>query len=99
MEPVDLFFSLMVLQHNPPPVIAFVLQKILHRLKLGGIAFFQLPSMGEIEVHILPQKYVYAIAEREACRVLEVQPDGCVGQPQVTSNTFLLQKSASRRMA
>src|SRR5208283_475688 len=25
MEPIDLFFSFMVLQHNPPPVMAFIL--------------------------------------------------------------------------
>ena len=37
---------------------------------------------------------VFEIAEKAGCRVLEVQPDNCLGQPQVVSNTFLLQKGA-----
>ena len=109
LEAVDLIFSFLVLQHNPPPVMAFILEKLLGSLKPGGVAFFQVPTYhaayrfvagqyvdqpetGEIEVHFLPQREVYAIAEVQGCRVLEVQPDDMLGQPYCISDTFLLQK-------
>lgn len=40
----DLFFSMIVLQHNPPPVIAAILEIIAAKLRQGGIAFFQVPT-------------------------------------------------------
>lgn len=40
----DLFFSMIVLQHNPPPVIAMMLETIAAKLRPGGIAFFQVPT-------------------------------------------------------
>ncbi len=42
--PVDLLFSMLVLQHNPPPVIAYVLDHLLGKLNPGGIAFLQVPT-------------------------------------------------------
>ncbi|MEJ1978969.1 MAG: class I SAM-dependent methyltransferase [Acetobacteraceae bacterium] len=39
----DVFYSYIVLQHNPPPVIAAILTRVLERLEPGGIGFFQLP--------------------------------------------------------
>ncbi|MGH6726048.1 MAG: class I SAM-dependent methyltransferase [Pseudolabrys sp.] len=40
----DCFVSLIVLQHNPPPVMAFLLGTILGKLKPGGLAYFQVPT-------------------------------------------------------
>jgi SAM-dependent methyltransferase len=40
----DLWFSRLVLQHNPPPVMAMVLRRALSLLNPGGIAHFQLPT-------------------------------------------------------
>ena len=40
----DCFISLIVLQHNPPPVIAFLLRTILRKLTPGGLAYFQVPT-------------------------------------------------------
>jgi SAM-dependent methyltransferase len=40
----DAFFSVIVLQHNPPPVIAYLLRHILQKLRPGGVAFFQVPT-------------------------------------------------------
>ena len=40
----DLFFSVIVLQHNPPPVIALLLENIAASLRPGGVAFFQVPT-------------------------------------------------------
>lgn len=43
LKNIDLFFSLIVLQHNPPPVILDILTKAFQGLRSGGIAFFQVP--------------------------------------------------------
>lgn len=40
----DVFMSLIVLQHNPPPVIALLLKTILRKLRPGGVAYFQVPT-------------------------------------------------------
>jgi SAM-dependent methyltransferase len=41
---IDLVISVITLQHNPPPIIALLLRKILGALKPEGIAFIQLPT-------------------------------------------------------
>ena len=40
----DALFSIVVLQHNPPPVIRYVLDVLLSRLNSGGVAYFQVPT-------------------------------------------------------
>ena len=40
----DVFISIIVLQHNPPPLIAVMLKTVLSRLQPGGIAYFQVPT-------------------------------------------------------
>lgn len=40
----DVFFSGIVLQHNPPPVMGFMLTRLLGRLRPGGVAYFQIPT-------------------------------------------------------
>lgn len=39
----DLFYSRIVLQHNPPPIMRFLIQRALAALVPGGVAVFQLP--------------------------------------------------------
>ena len=39
----DLFYSRIVLQHNPPPIIAQILRRAMTSLNPGGIAMFQVP--------------------------------------------------------
>jgi len=41
---VDAFFSIIVLQHNPPPIIVRILHATLSKLKPGGVAYFQVPT-------------------------------------------------------
>lgn len=41
IELVDAFVSLIVLQHNPPPIQYFILNKILAKIRPNGVAFFQ----------------------------------------------------------
>ena len=52
----DLFFSVIVLQHNPPPVIAMLLDGIATKLRPGGIAFFQVPTYHR-DYYFDPEKY------------------------------------------
>jgi SAM-dependent methyltransferase len=40
----DFIYSMIVLQHNPPPVIERILTTFARLLKPGGIAFFQVPT-------------------------------------------------------
>lgn len=42
--PVDLIYSVITLQHNPPPVMAWMLTQLLQRLKPGGAAYLQIPT-------------------------------------------------------
>jgi len=46
LKGVDLFHSVIVLQHNPPPIIADILRHALAGLNKGGAAFFQVPTYG-----------------------------------------------------
>jgi 2-polyprenyl-3-methyl-5-hydroxy-6-metoxy-1,4-benzoquinol methylase len=41
---IDAIFSVITLQHNPPPVIAWMLGKLLFALNPGGVAFLQIPT-------------------------------------------------------
>jgi 2-polyprenyl-3-methyl-5-hydroxy-6-metoxy-1,4-benzoquinol methylase len=40
----DVFFSLIVFQHNPPPIMAYMLRTILMQLNPDGIGYFQMPT-------------------------------------------------------
>jgi SAM-dependent methyltransferase len=40
------FFCYIVLQHNPPPVMQWLLRTSLEKLRPGGLGFFQLPTVG-----------------------------------------------------
>jgi 2-polyprenyl-3-methyl-5-hydroxy-6-metoxy-1,4-benzoquinol methylase len=44
IEPCDFFYSVIVLQHNPPPVILALIRSALKALKPDGMAMFQVPT-------------------------------------------------------
>ncbi len=44
LPPFDVFVSFIMLQHNPPPLIAALLTTVLNKLQPGGIAYFQVPT-------------------------------------------------------
>lgn len=44
---VDAVYTLIVLQHNPPPIIRIILNGLLDALAPGGLAFFQLQTYWE----------------------------------------------------
>ena len=41
---VDFVYSVIVLQHNPPPLIRIIVRELLKALNPGGMAFFQVPT-------------------------------------------------------
>lgn len=106
----DCFISLIVLQHNPPPVIAFLLRTILGKLAPGGLAYFQVPTYrrdaafnsarylagasvtGTIEMHVIPQAFLWPLIDEADCRLLEVREDDWAGPGDVISNSILLRK-------
>jgi SAM-dependent methyltransferase len=44
MPEFDAFFSVISLQHSPPPVQRHVLHTVLSRLRPGGVGYFQIPT-------------------------------------------------------
>jgi SAM-dependent methyltransferase len=87
----DFFVSFIVLQHNPPPVIRIILEKILRKLRPGGVALFQVPvykakyafriadylkQQPHMEMHALPQRHVLALIRQEGCQLVEFREDG-----------------------
>lgn len=43
----DIVYSIIVLQHNVPPVIDYILNAMLKSLRVGGVAMFQVPTYRE----------------------------------------------------
>ena len=44
---IDVIYSVIVLQHNPPPIIHRIIVQFMRALNPGGVAFFQVPTYKE----------------------------------------------------
>jgi SAM-dependent methyltransferase len=44
MDGFDLFYSIIVLQHNPPPIIRHILDIVFGKVNPGGFVYFQVPT-------------------------------------------------------
>lgn len=91
----DMFYSVIVLQHNPPPVIRYFLSKLLKKVRPGGAAYFQVPthtpnynfslasyfeSKPEIlDMHLLPMPDVFDCIDGAGMKVREVLIDNSTG--------------------
>jgi SAM-dependent methyltransferase len=91
----DLIISRIVLQHNPPPVMAALYRKLLNALAPGGVAIVQMPTyipgqtfsadvylatdQPAMEMNALPQAVIFEIIEQTGCRPLEVREDSAAG--------------------
>jgi 2-polyprenyl-3-methyl-5-hydroxy-6-metoxy-1,4-benzoquinol methylase len=98
----DVFFSVIVLQHNSPPVQKAMLEAILSKVQPGGGCLFQTLTnpvgytfeagsyldspVGEMEMHALPQYVVFDLLRRHGLLVREVAMDSWSGL--YGSNTF-----------
>ena len=106
----DLVVCLIVLQHNPPPVMATLLRKLLLSLAPGGVAVIQMPTFlrdyrfsvadylantqPAMEMNALPQAAIFAIADQADCQVLEVREDHCLGTLPGISQTFAFRRKS-----
>ena len=88
---VDLFLSIIVLQHNTPPVQAELLRLCLSRLKIEGVAIFQVVVAAAgyefksleylaspekwIDMHCLPLAKIFEILSESGVKVLRIEPD------------------------
>ena len=107
---VGFFYSIIVLQHNPPPVAFDLLRRCLSRVKSGGFAFFQIPTFkrdycftvesyapdknGRMEMHVIPQAKLLSLLQQSGFEILELQEDGMVGDPNMVSHTFFARRHA-----
>lgn len=44
LDQFDVLFSIIVFQHNPPPLMVRMLRTLLAKLRPGGLAYFQIPT-------------------------------------------------------
>ena len=113
----DFFYSCIVFQHNPPPVMKALVRLALTALNPGGIAVFQIPTYKknysfhakswldadptlEMEMHCLPQRNVFTLAQSLDCEILEVREDRWTGNPaDEISNTFVIRKKEMSAVA
>jgi 2-polyprenyl-3-methyl-5-hydroxy-6-metoxy-1,4-benzoquinol methylase len=93
----DFFYSVIVLQHNPPPVQKVLLSNILSRIQPGGACLFQTPSnfpdysfstekylssdVQEIDMHCLPKVEVLNILRENKLQIRDVEIDPWIGAP------------------
>lgn len=105
----DLFFSNIVLQHNPPPVARHILDRVAAKGRPGALLAFQIVTYGEgyrfeiesylasprmgMEVHALAQSAVFAVLAARGYRVLEVIEDDSAGSSRLMSQSFLAQRA------
>jgi len=106
-EDFDLVISRIVLQHNPPPVMAALFRKLLQALRSGGAAIVQMPTFipgqsfsatrylateqPQMEMNALAQKRIFEIIDETGCRPIEVREDSAPGAVGL-SHTFLIQR-------
>lgn len=65
LQGIDLFFSLIVLQHNPPPIILDILRQAFIGLNTGGVAVFQVPTHSETYRFALSEYWRDVAAKKE----------------------------------
>ena len=105
----DVVYSMIVLQHNVPPVIRHILRNVLFSLKTGGTGIFQIPSykkgysfsfdvsMNEnesMDMHVLPQNEIFEVIKECECDVLECYMDLKTGvNSGIVSSTYVVRKN------
>lgn len=106
----DFVFSRIVLQHNPPPVMAALFDKLLAALAPNGTAIVQMPTymhgrrfstseylaseQPAMEMNGLPQPIIFQIIDQAGCKVIEVREDDSAGNAAL-SHVFCVQKRAT----
>lgn len=68
---VDFFYSVIVLQHNPPPIIEVIVTQLAKSLKPGGYGFFQVPTYRE-GYSFAVKEYLAALTNPNATKNIEM---------------------------
>ncbi|MFZ5705448.1 MAG: class I SAM-dependent methyltransferase [Pseudomonadota bacterium] len=103
----DLVISRIVLQHNPPPVMAAIYRRLLDALTPGGVAIVQMPTyiVGQrfaaesylsseqpaMEMNALSQDRIFEIIDAAGCVPVEIREDGAAGGNAI-SHTIAVRK-------
>ena len=111
LESCDFFYSRLVFQHNPPPIIRELIGRALGSLRPGGIALFGVPiylsgyrfqieeylaqQRRGLEMHCIPQREVFSLIAAAQCAVLELREERDAGMEGL-GNLFVVQRSAHR---
>lgn len=104
----DVVYSGIVLQHNPPPIIAALLRKLMAAVLPGGYMLFQVPtfklgynfsaaeylagSKVRMEMNAIPQRAIFAVGNEAGLIPLEVREDVDIGDQDMISQTFLFHR-------
>lgn len=107
LSKTDVVYSYLVLQHNCPPVIEYIINAMLRMLNEDGIAMFQVPTYERgyqfhyeeymqsekqgMEMHLIPQQKIFEIAYGNHCIPLEVYQDNSTGKDDY-STVFVMKK-------
>lgn len=91
----DFVYSRLVLQHNPPPIMSFILSGLLQKLNPGGVGIFQIPvymsgysfnttrylksTPPDLDMHCLPQSHIFDLVKQAGCTLRELREDGDIG--------------------
>jgi SAM-dependent methyltransferase len=110
LEAVDFFYSVIALQHSPPPIQKYMLDILLSKLRVGGGFLFQtqtyyplyafsieehLASSAEVmDMHSLPMHEALRLIDKHGHRIQEVMEDMWTGRN--GSHTFFGLARASR---
>lgn len=104
---VDLAFTIIVLQHNPPPVQHRLLAGMFESVRPGGFVYFQIPTYifgysfsvatyrpqtESMEMHCMPMGDVLALMRRSGVDLLEALQDDSSGSDRIVSHTFFGRK-------
>lgn len=108
LETFDLVVSIIVLQHNPPPVMLEILDALCARVKPGGYLYVQAQTYrsgyrycaqedladtsDRMEMHVLPQHLLLETIQGNGLTVLEVMEDGAAGDLAYRSQVVLARR-------
>jgi SAM-dependent methyltransferase len=73
LPPFDFFYSVLVLQHNPPPLMYRLLGIIFRKMRSSGLAYFQIPVAGK-SYQFSIDEYLKGIEERSEGMEMHVLP-------------------------
>jgi len=96
LAPFDFFYSVIVLQHNPPPIQKLLLENVLGRIESGGGCLFQTPHVWPqytfaadaflaspeqtIDMHCLPKPIVLKLLQDHGFQIRDVDVDTWAGK-------------------